>query len=289
MTIPISGLPARIARRIGREATWYFKYRWNPFNPFQIGSDFCQNVSGVRSALNARGVAFEPLQVSLTGFADFLERCGYPATYFGGAGTVYTEKTLEHYLSLELMGMDGRDTYIDLASDRSPFPSFVRDAIGCRVYVNDLSYPPGITDGWRIGSDATQLPLPSDAISRATLHCSFEHFEGDSDMRLMRELARVLRSGGKVCIVPLYLHTHYLGMTDPTVDRAGLEWDSAMATILCKGYGERHGRFYDVAKLQERIYSQLGPLKPRLYNVENLDEVAKGLWCHWILLLEKEG
>ena len=103
----------------------------------------------------------------------------------------------------------------------------------------------------------------------------------------MHELARILRPGGRVCIIPLYLHTSYVGITDPTVDRTGLKWDTEMGTILNKGYGQRHGRFYDVARLQKRIYADLGPLEPHLYYVANLEEIANGLWCHWILVLEK--
>lgn len=279
----------RIAGRLRREALWYLKYQWNPFNPHPTSAGFRQDVAGVRSAFRAAGMAFESLRVSASRYAAFVKTCGYPAAYHGRQGTVFTEKSLEHYLSWELLGIDAQDVYLDVASDRSPFPGFVRASGGCQVFVNDLSYPPGITDGGRIGSDATRLPLPDASISKATLHCSLEHFEGDSDMRLMGELGRVLRPGGKVCILPLYLHTRYSGLTDPLVDRTGLEWDPAMATVLDKGYGQRHGRLYDVLRLQERLYTRMGTLTPRLYNVENLDDIAAGLWCHWILVLEKAG
>lgn len=289
MTAAVFSLPTRIIRRVLREAIWYIKYQWNPFNNIQIARAWAPDFLAVKSSLTTAGISFEEISVPVARFSEFLKRCGYPIAYHSGQGTIFTEKCLEHFLSCELLGIERNDVYIDLASDGSPFPHFVRDCIGAHVFINDLKYPPGITDGWRIGADATRLPLPNRFISRATLHCSLEHFEGDSDIRLMRELGRVLRPGGKVCIAPLYLDTHYFGMTDPDADRTGLEWDPEMQMVLSKGYGQRHGRFYDVAKLKERIYSNLGSLKPRLFNVVNLDEVAKGLWCHWILILQKEA
>lgn len=282
-------LMARVGRRIRRESLWYLRYRWNPLNKNRIVKTFQADVEGVRADLSEHGISYEPLTLSPKGFQHYLASCAYPTSYFGGLGIAYKEKALEHYLSLELLQINKDDVYLDVASSSSPFPGFVKESIGCKVYINDLNYPAGITEDWRIGSDATRLPLADDSISRATLHCSFEHFEGDSDTHLIWELSRVLCPGGKVCIVPLYLHTRYLGLTDPTVDRTGLQWDPAMDTLLCKGYAERHGRFYSVAKLRERIYSQLGPLKPRLYNVQNLNSVAEGLWCQWILILEKHS
>jgi SAM-dependent methyltransferase len=282
------GLARRVAGRARREAIWHLGYRWNPLQSARIDPTVGLDVDGVRDALRARGIPVEPLRVSLKGLAEFIARSAYPADYHDRGGIVFAEKTLEHHLSLELLGIGAGDTYIDLASDRSPFPAFVRDAVGCRVYVNDLGYPPGVTEGGRIGSDASRLPLPDGSISRATLHCSLEHFEGDADVRLVRELGRVLAPGGRACILPLYLHTRYVGLTDPLVDRAGLVWDPEMATVVRRGYGQRHGRFYDVARLEQRILSRLGPLRARLFQVENLDEVAAGLWCHWVLLLEKD-
>lgn len=273
----------RLAKKIYREGVWIIKYKWNP----GCSTVLHPNISGVQEALKNTGIPFQTIQVSKEGFSKFLEACGYPASYHGGDSLIYTEKCLEHYLSFFLLDFKDSDVYIDLASDRSPFPAYVKGKTGCLVYRNDLSYPPGISREMTIGSDATRLPLPDDTITKATLHCSFEHFEGDADIKMLRELNRVLKVGGMACILPLYLHTEYVGLTDPFVDRKNLEWDSHMRPIYAKNYGQRHGRFYSVKQLQERILNNLSPLSFRLFLVENLGEIARGLWCHWVLLLEK--
>lgn len=278
-------LPARAMKRAYREAVWYLGYRWNPFHRYSMS--FEMDLPGVKSALRAAGVPFEPLQIPVADFTRFLGECGYPSRYYQGSGTNYVEKCLEHFLSYKVLDIGKNDVYIDLGSDGSPFPGYLRDAVGCQVFVNDLSYPAGITDGWRIGSDAACLPLPDQSISKATLHCALEHFEGDADYRLITELGRVLKPGGKACIAPLYLHTEYVGLTDPMVDRTGQAWDPAMKPVFLKGHGQRQGRFYDVPQYVKRFRAQSATLKPTLYSVANLADVAPDLWCDWILTLEK--
>lgn len=272
-----------VIKKIRREAVWYSRYKWNP----GVSTSLSPDIMGVQDALGAAGIPFERINIPKQGFLQFLNTCGYPISYHDGGGVVYVEKCLEHYLSLLLLGIENSDIYIDLASAQSPFPEYVRRTVGCQVFRNDLRYPPGISEGMMIGSDAGHLPVPDQAITKATLHCSFEHFEGDADIDTIGELNRILQRGGKACIIPLYLHTEYVGLTDPFVDRNGLVWDHKMRPIYAKAYGQRHGRFYDVPQLQERIFRKLGELSARLYLVENLDDVGRSLWCHWVLLLEK--
>ena len=68
------------------------------------------------------------------------------------------------------------------------------------------------------------------------LHCSFEHFEGRSDIGFIREAERVLRPGGAVCVVPLYLSEEYAIQTDPDVAApAGVVFEDD-ATVYCARY-----------------------------------------------------
>ena len=79
-----------------------------------------------------------------------------------------------------------------------------------------------------------------------TLHCSFEHFERDSDSRFVRECARVLRPGGKTVIIPLYLSNRRFIVTDPYhYTREAIPFDDGAQPVMLVGY-LRHGRHYDV-------------------------------------------
>jgi hypothetical protein len=49
-------------------------------------------------------------------------------------------------------------------------------------------------------------------------------FEGDADMRLIPETVRVLRHGGKMVMLPLYMHHLYYADSDPQADRRGLDY-----------------------------------------------------------------
>ncbi len=244
---------SRLISRIGRELAWYSCYAWHR----GLATSFVPDTGAVRRALEAAGVPFERLKIPKDGFCKFLSDCEYPVFYHRGKGKIYIEKCLEHYLSLIMLEVERSDSYIDLASAGSPFPDYVRRTLGCRVLRNDLTYSPGISEDSKIGSDACHLPLPDQAITKATLHCSFEHFEGDADIEMIREFNRILSPGGRACIIPLYLHREYVGLTDPFVDRNGLAWDQEMRVIYSKNYGQRHGRFYDVARLQKRIVRHL--------------------------------
>ncbi len=56
------------------------------------------------------------------------------------------------------------------------------------------------------------------------LHCSFETFESDSDVGFMHEVQRVLRTDGKLAIVPLYLsHRHYI-TTSQLIDNRAISY-----------------------------------------------------------------
>ena len=61
------------------------------------------------------------------------------------------------------------------------------------------------------------MPLKSGCVSKMALHCSFEHFEQDVDIRFIKEANRIPGKGGKLCIIPLYLFNKYANQTDPAI------------------------------------------------------------------------
>jgi SAM-dependent methyltransferase len=225
--------------------------------------------------LAARGVEVVPYRIDVEAFWRYVEESGYRESSYwhGGKDRAGTEKWLEHFVSVDLLRPQPSEVHIDIASCYSPFPDILRSRYGCTTYRQDWSYPPGV-EGDRIGSDAAELPLPDASADGMTLHCSFEHFEGDRDHRFLREADRVLRPGGRLCILPLYTNRTYSIQTDlaawhrpPSLERDAL-------ICAAEGFGEVHSRFYDGAHFASRILGNLGRLRLRLYSVGNYEEVA---------------
>jgi hypothetical protein len=209
--------------------------------------------------------------------------------YYGGhAGPTFPEKSLEHYLAAKLLELGPNDVYIDMASATSPVPEVYSRLFGCKTYRQDLSYPPGI-NGDRIGGDAGAIPVPDGFATKMGLHCSFEHFEQDSDTRFIIEAGRVLQPGGKVSILPLYFFSRYAIQTDPAVfPEGGMEFEPDAVLYCKKGYRNRHGRFYDVSHFINRFRNALNRLDLIIYLVKNARNVHSSCYVRFIAILEKK-
>jgi hypothetical protein len=179
----------------------------------------------------------------------------YPRFYAGGSietGGAREAKILEYFISLQCLPIVASDVVIDVASERSVFPEMVRATIGARVYRQDLIYAPGIQRD-RIGGSAEKIPVSANFADKLFLHNSFEHFEKDADTNFIREAWRILKSGGGVCIVPLYLSTRHQIITDPLLDTRDVEWDPGAEIVERIGHHNRFGRCYSVGTLAERV------------------------------------
>jgi SAM-dependent methyltransferase len=226
--------------------------------------------------LAEHGVEILPYRIDVDAFWRYVEESGYRqmAYWEGGKARAGTEKWLEHFVSIDLLRPRPSEVFVDIASCSSPFPDILRERWGCRTYRQDWSYPPGL-HGDRIGGDAAALPVPAEFADGLTLHCSFEHFEGDRDQLFLREAGRILRPGGRLCILPLYTNSTYCLQTDLAawhLRRPSFERDALIC--VADGWGEVHGRFYDPAHFVDRILGSLGRLRLQLYRVENFPDVA---------------
>jgi SAM-dependent methyltransferase len=173
--------------------------------------------------LQRDGYDVHPYIIDVADYRGYLERANYADFrdyYQGGRSPNFVEKSLEHYLATKFLELSKDDVYIDIANAGSPVPEIYHVLSGCTVYRQDLAFPAGMNDKV-IGGDAAQMPLPDDFATKIALHCSFKHFEQGSDIGFIREAGRVLRTAGRLVILPLYLFNEYAIQTDPVVTPRG--------------------------------------------------------------------
>lgn len=236
-----------------------------------------------------------------------LEDCGYPvnalrivpeeyheyfskANYTGKYPKYYDfnirEKSLEHFLAAKLLELNPQDVYIDIASEGSPVPEIYNRLYGVKSYRQDLAYRAGL-HGDTIGGNAANMPVPDGFASKMALHCSLEHFEGSSDTQFFQEAKRVLRSKGKICVVPFYIFEEYAIVTDPKVAAAQqVEFEPDAVVYCVDGWANRHGRYYDAQHFVDRIASVLSGCKITVYHILNAQEIDPSCYARFALLVE---
>ena len=120
------------------------------------------------------------------------------------------------------------------------------------------------------------------------MHCAYEMFTGDDDKGLLNEMARILKPGGKVVIVPLYMHTHYCSYSTPEYYGKGYSCQ-AKEYVRVDCFGVPSSRKYDAKQLKERVLDRIQSLGMRykLLVLRNKAEVGTGIYCHFILEVYK--
>lgn len=174
--------------------------------------------------------------------------------------TMYERKMLEHYASIELAGLVPGGTYMDAAASASPFYQVIRRTHGVAMcYRQDLNRRPGV-HGDTIGSDASNIPLPDASLDGIVSHNSWEHFEGDSAFGFIKESARLLRRGGKLCILPLAFRARTEIWTSPScwatkyVNAKELpRFDPAAAIVIKEEIVQRQIMWWKPSDLAERL------------------------------------
>lgn len=243
----------------------------------------------VYARLKESGYRVVDYEVDVADYRRYLERADYQRFRYYARGTdfYFPEKSLEHYLAAEFLQLGPRDVYVDVGTAASPAPDVYRDLFGCTIFRQDLELPEGI-HGEEIGGDAGAMPVEDGFASKMALHCTFEHFEGDADSRFIRKAGEVLRSGGRLCILPLYLSNRYSIQSDLGLTLSdALSFDEGAEIFFARGFGQRHGRFYDVPHLTARIRKHLGDLRLTIYFVKNQNEVNPMCYVKFVALFEK--
>ncbi len=232
------------------------------------------------------GIAVEQIEINIKDFERWMSENSALIADYGNMADVRIEKILEHYLTLKYLDVKLDDIFIDVAAADSPFADLLRKK-GMTAYSQDLVYPVGLR-GCKIGSDAGRMPVNDRFADVLTLHCAYECFQGDGDIRFAREASRILKKGGRLGIAPLYIDTIHFVKTSPWSDKRKIDVERE-ARVLWRDdqYKEPFSRHYSPESFVERIACQMPEMEKKILCFKNLDTLSehfKGqrIYCHFM-------
>jgi ubiquinone/menaquinone biosynthesis C-methylase UbiE len=165
---------------------------------------------------------------------------------------------------------------VDVASHWSPYHKIVKKLHRSKIFRQDQLFKHGI-HGSDIGSDCTGIPLPDGSVDMLAVNNSIEHFEKDKDALFMRESYRLLRSGGRLCIVPLFINSRSVNMVDPTSDLTDLECDEDALLVSAAPWNIRFARFYTPSTYKQRLIDTVPQFEHEIYRINGMEKFDPSL------------
>jgi hypothetical protein len=246
----------------------------------------------LKERLIANGIPVEETDIDISSFENWLKSFPEIRNYYHRyMGDVAIEKCLEHYLAFHHLKINKDDVYIDVAAEESPFADILLNK-GIKSYKIDSSYPEGLHNN-KIGADAGDTKLPDAFASVMSLHCSYECFMGDADIRFVREASRILNEKGRYGIVPLYLEDTYFIATSPFCNQNYIMIDvGAKRVWRDDGYIEPLTRYYSPEAFYKRVYSVIpGDMIGKVLYFKNIKDVInhynnQRIYCFFMFICE---
>jgi len=268
---------------------------WRFRNEPRYANPVSAELGQIEVALQALSIEIADYAPPPDGFQQFKTDNWFPENYHGGrASGVWDEKLLEHWIAGELLQLDqweSSDIYVDIAACTSPWAKTLCERLEIDAFAIDLN-PVGkayLDLPYYRSENATRTHFADGSVRGASLQCAYEMFSGEDDRLLIDELARILRPGGKAVILPLYMHTHYCAYSTPEYYGKGHSDPGAKEYIRMDCYGVPSSRKYDAQRLKERVLDPIlkAGLRYRLLALRNKESLGEGIYCHFILEIEK--
>lgn len=192
-------------------------------------------------------------------------------------------KALEYAVSLKLLDIQKGEVHLDAASGYGEYASAALELTSPKTLycLDNVGYASQLEQDGRLVrllGDVNRIPLPDNSVDTVSCHHSIEHFKNDADIGFVRELGRILRPGGRACIVPLFLASQYFEVWNTLrrqcFDPQARTLYDPFATFPGWGPCERFARVYDPAAFHRRVVQSALPLRATLFGVHYDGEVA---------------
>jgi SAM-dependent methyltransferase len=243
-----------------------------------------------RKRLESLGVTIERIGIDHSAFEAFLNAARFPSWYYGGQNgtrsTRFLEKTLEHYVGACLLHLSPGDVYLDVGADNSPFSEIAERVFGCRGYQLDAAYRGGAR-GRYLGCDVSRVPLPDASVDKMAAHCAFDHFQGEADGAFLKEAARLLRPGGRFCVLPLYLSEQHTNFVDPSAWLRPPTLDADAVVVEVPGWGYEFTRYYSPETFLALAARQSEQLFLRAFEVTGVEAIDPGCYLRLAAVFER--
>jgi hypothetical protein len=267
------------------------RYRYAPV----YASPTPEELISIEEELAALGVSIEDYSPSPLAFQSFQNEGWFPPDYRKGKDErVWNEKLLEHWISSERLGLmdyGQSEVYVDVAASSSPWVHVLRDRRGIEAFAIDQDE---IGEAYRHFpyyrvEDATKSNFTDASITGASLHCAYEMFMGEHDTQFIHEAARIMKPGGRIIILPLYMHVHYCAYATSEYYGKGFADAAAKEYIRWDCRGVPSSRKYDAAQLKKRVLDPITSLgmSYKLMVLRNKPEFGGNIYCHFILEINK--
>jgi SAM-dependent methyltransferase len=200
-----------------------------------------------------------------------LERADYDRLLASAALARFRElpyahaKPLEYLASLRALAPAAGEVLLDAAGGASgEYLRAARDFVGAALELVGQDALAGRVDeaGIRfVSGSVDRIALADASVDAIACHHSFEHFQGDLDTRFLGEALRLLRPGGRLAIVPLFLGSSYAEIWNRRPARGGDPRARRVVdrTAAFAGWGPFEGfaRVYDAEALRARVLARL--------------------------------
>ena len=251
------------------------------------------NINDLANRFENLGLKVVRLKIDIQDFERWLNEFKEIMDFYKDYKDVSIEKPLEHYLTMKYLNISKKDIYIDIAACASPFAEIVEKNVGSKSFIQDLIFKKGI-NGNKIGGDAGDMPVPDNFADVMTLHCAYECFRGDSDIRFIKEAGRVLKTGGRLGIVPLYIDDVYFVKTGPKCDKRKIKVESEARWIWRDDQYDSgpFSRHYSPESFKNRIIDNIVGMNCELLFFTNLDELSdryegQKIYCNFMFRVLK--
>lgn len=269
--------------------------KWQLRNASVYANPTPAELATIERDLHTLGVDINDYAPSPDAFKHFQSEEWFPLNYHGGQhGGSWDEKLLEHWISCEMLGLmkyDKEDIFVDVAAASSPWVKALHERKGLNAFAIDLEEVDPAYHNlpyYRI-ENATETSFQNASVTGAALHCAYEMFMGEDDTHFIKEAARILKPGGKVIILPLYMHTHYCAYATPEHYGKGYSDTAAKEYVRLGFSGVPSSRKYDAVHLKLRILDPIiaAGMRYQLLVLRNKSMFGENIYCHFILEIEK--
>jgi len=246
----------------------------------------------IEKQLQQYNIEIRNFSIDKSEYKLFVKQANYPVSYYGGglkSKLNFTEKTLEHYVSCCFIDFKPEMIFIDYAAANSPFQEIVKHLFGVKQALKqDIIFPKGLK-GDKLGGYPKDFGFPNESIDAVTLHCSLEHFEGESDIEFFLAMEKLLKPGGKIVVLPFYLSYEYTIHIDPIYNLLKLHTPKIdeKAQLRYCDWRQFFSRHYSPDVLYTRILSKLENLKLTIYKVNNFKEIDEMAYLRYVAVFTK--